>query len=263
MWSCNRIALALLITTFLWRSSSGGDGTVSSNISCHGNERRALLKFRASLNDSFNHLASWGEDPDCCKWEGVVCHNQTRYVLQLKLASPHRFYVGFEQTSSNNYWGLSGELNPALLELEQLQDLDLSYNDFKGIQIPTFLGSLKELKYLSLSSANFGGEIPYQLGNLSKLVFLDISRGDHVNAILRSRGLDWLKGMPSLNYLNLDLVDLSKTGVSWEHTLNHFTSLIELHLHSCGLPRLVTYLTSPLCEYSTWARIQLGNFRNG
>lgn len=150
-----------------------------------------------------------------------------------------------------------------MLELEQLQVLDLSYNDFKGIQIPTFLGSLKELKYLSLSSSNFGGEIPYQLGNLSKLVFLDISRGDHINAILRSRGLDWLKGMPSPNYLNLDMVDLSKTGVAWEHTLNHFISLTELHLHSCGLPRLVIYLNLTSLRILDLGSNSIGKFRNG
>ncbi|XP_028113866.1 receptor-like protein EIX1 [Camellia sinensis] len=47
-------------------------------------------------------------------------------------------------------------------------------NDFQGIAIPNFLGSLEKLSYLDLSNASFGGMIPPHLGNLSKLRHLDL-----------------------------------------------------------------------------------------
>ena len=38
-----------------------------------------------------------------------------------------------------------GKINPSLLDLKHLIYLDLSYNDFGGIQIPKFLGSMGSL----------------------------------------------------------------------------------------------------------------------
>ncbi|KAK2991192.1 hypothetical protein RJ640_002306 [Escallonia rubra] len=64
---------------------------------------------------------------------------------------------------------LGGKINPSLLNLEQLSYLDLSHNDFGGIQIPSFISSLKTLRHLNLSHAGFGRLIPPGLGNLSDL----------------------------------------------------------------------------------------------
>ncbi|XP_022922764.1 probable LRR receptor-like serine/threonine-protein kinase At3g47570 [Cucurbita moschata] len=47
-------------------------------------------------------------------------------------------------------------------------------NDFEGVRIPSFLGSMVSLRYLDLSYSSFGGLIPHELGNLSNLNHLDL-----------------------------------------------------------------------------------------
>ncbi|CDP05445.1 unnamed protein product [Coffea canephora] len=78
---------------------------------------------------------------------------------------------------SNNH--LSGRVPPCLGNLRELGILNLAnYSSLSGqIPIPTFLGLLKNLRYLNLSGAGFHGEIPHHLGNLSHLhlTYLDLS----------------------------------------------------------------------------------------
>ncbi|CDP20683.1 unnamed protein product [Coffea canephora] len=125
----------------------------SSNFTCIESERQALLRLRDSLTDESNRLSSWiGED--CCSWDGISCHKTTGYVVTLDLR--------------NTY------LSPSLVNLTNLRYLDLSLNNFSGIRIPTYLGLLKDLRYLNLSDAGFVGEVPHHLGNLSHLRYLDI-----------------------------------------------------------------------------------------
>ncbi|PWA37975.1 leucine-rich repeat protein [Artemisia annua] len=64
---------------------------------------------------------------------------------------------------------LKGCLSRSLLGLTQLKHLDLSCNDFGLTQVPEFIGSLGNMRYLNLSRSNFSGIIPPQLGNLSNL----------------------------------------------------------------------------------------------
>eukprot|EP01018_Ginkgo_biloba_P033886 Gb_36995 [translate_table: standard] len=57
---------------------------------CPVEEREALLKFRASLNDSNAHLKSW-EGVECCRWRGVKCsYGEAKHVVTLDL---HGFYL--------------------------------------------------------------------------------------------------------------------------------------------------------------------------
>jgi Leucine-rich repeat (LRR) protein len=68
---------------------------------------------------------------------------------------------------------LSGDLE-SLLFMEQLEHLDLSYNEFNGT-MPTQLGGLLNLRYLFLSFNDFTpGEIPTELGKLTKLADLSL-----------------------------------------------------------------------------------------
>ncbi|PNX68293.1 receptor protein kinase-like protein, partial [Trifolium pratense] len=59
--------------------------TENEEMTCKESERRALLKFKQSLQDEFGMLSTWKDDPnaDCCKWKGVQCNNQTGYVEKL------------------------------------------------------------------------------------------------------------------------------------------------------------------------------------
>jgi Leucine-rich repeat (LRR) protein len=96
-----------------------------------------------------------------------------------------------------------------LLALDHLEHLDLSHNELEGStgRIPEFLGYLKSLTYLNLSGIPFYGGVPPQLGNLSKLQYLAYS---FVGETLPySTDLSWLTRLPSIQYLNLNGVNLS------------------------------------------------------
>ncbi|XP_027099186.1 receptor-like protein EIX1 [Coffea arabica] len=99
---------------------------------------------------------------------------------------------------------LGGQLSPSLVNLTNLRYLDMSSNDFSGIQVPAFLGLLKNLRYLNLSSAGFDGEIPHHLGNLSHLRYLDLGWNS-----LSTKDLGWIAGLSSLEGLVLSKLNLA------------------------------------------------------
>ncbi|KAM3395793.1 receptor-like protein EIX2 [Capsicum galapagoense] len=202
------------------------------NISCIKSEKEALLNFKKGLIDPSSRLSSWiGEE--CCKWQGIVCHNRTRNVMKIKLRN---VFISDDEGDGYQSYELSGVISPSLLVLESLSYLDLSSNNFGGIQIPKFFGSFRYLKYLNLSNAGFGGTVPPHIGNLSRLQFLDLSsysiNEPFVNNLL------WLSGIQSLKYLNLGSVDLSKVRNHWLESLDMIPSLVELHLPQCMLSNL-------------------------
>ncbi|OAY67163.1 Receptor-like protein 12 [Ananas comosus] len=198
-------------------------------------ERKALLTFKSGLVDPQNLLSSW-EGEDCCKWRGVVCSNTTGHVVKLNLRNSCNTFI--EECSC-----LSGEINPSLLLLTNLEHLDVSMNNFSGTSIPAFLGSLKNLRYLNLSYLNFGGTIPPQIGNLSKLHYLDLSFAFAFSGItLRVDDILWLTRLSSLKYLDLSLVNMS-TSTGWLHAVNMLPSLKVLHLADCSLPGISTSLS--------------------
>ncbi|TYI94074.1 hypothetical protein E1A91_D02G178100v1 [Gossypium mustelinum] len=116
-------------------------------------------------------------------------------------------------------------LNPSLLNLKYLSYLDMSGNNFQGIPIPEFIGSLKNLRYLDLSEASFNGEVPHSLGNLSYLEYLDLSMYGSYPLQL------WASAM-----------NLSRAN-NWFEAVNMLLSLTTLYLSSCelnGLPESLT-----------------------
>ena len=119
--------------------------------------------------------------------------------MELQLGNP---YVD----SDYRNFMLGGEISPTLLELEFLSYLNLSWNDFEGRPIPSFLGSMGSLRYLDLSSAEFGGVVPHQLGNLSTLRHLDLG----YNSGLYIENLDWISHLSFLKYLDLGWVNLHR-----------------------------------------------------
>ena len=130
--------------------------TADSEVRCIESERHALLNFKQDLEDPSNRLASWAaaaaaSDVDCCDWIGVICHNRTSHVLQLHLRT---FYPLYDELTTDDaqYFAqyeayersmFGGKINPSLLDLKHLIYLDLSGNNFSGIQIPKFLGSME------------------------------------------------------------------------------------------------------------------------
>lgn len=200
-------------------------GVESSNniINCIEKERHALLKFREKLVDDSNTLASWETQKDCCNWKGITCNNQTGHVVMLDLS----YNVSNIQFA---HVPLSGEISPWLLNLNYLTYLDLSFNNFEGFKIPSFLSSFHQLKDLKLAGAGFIGPVSHTLGNLSGLHSLDISR----NGIVIDN-LEWLSHLSSLRNLNMSNINFTNV-TNWPQSICKLPSLIELHLVSCKLP---------------------------
>ncbi|KAL5567838.1 hypothetical protein UlMin_024413 [Ulmus minor] len=214
----------------------------STSANCLENERKALLQFRRGLVDD-SMLFSWKNHTDCCHWRGVKCNNQTGHVIVLDL-----------NNSEGDHF-LEGKIDVlSLLELQHLNYLDLSFNDFEIFQLPNSIDCLSQLKYLKLSSVNLVGSVPCQLGNLSYLKTLDLSWNFNLKVI----NLDWLSSLSSLRSLNLSSVDLSKV-VSWPQSVSKLPSLLELQLDSCNLPDVSPRLLPLINSTSSLRVLQLND----
>ncbi|CAN6569540.1 unnamed protein product [Malus baccata var. baccata] len=214
----------LVVLTSAKCCSSAG---ISSNIRCLQAEKSALLQFKQGLIDKSDILASWETGQDCCEWRGIACNNETDHVVTLDLH--FGYYI-------SNRYSLSGVIAPSLLELPYLTYLDLSFNYFQG-EIPKFIGSLSRLEQLKLAGAHLSGPIPSQLGNLSRLYTLDLSQND-----VTFENLEWLSHLSSLRYLDMSYLNFSEV-VNWPESISKLPSLVELQLHECNLPNVISSLS--------------------
>ncbi|KAL0321470.1 UNVERIFIED_CONTAM: Receptor-like protein EIX2 [Sesamum calycinum] len=172
---------------------------------------------------------------DCCKWEGVHCHNRSNHVTQLNLA----------------FYQLQGKISTSLLELKHLRYLDFSENDFKYAPIPEFIGSFTKLRYLRLSNSNFSGPIPRQIGNMISLEYLDLSKNgleggipkhfgnlsSLVNLYMNENNLtgdlhELILSLSGPTEKKLEKLDLSMNTISgFFPNMSRFSSLLTLGLH--------------------------------
>ncbi|KAL8233844.1 hypothetical protein R6Q59_019944 [Mikania micrantha] len=217
-------------------------------MACLDSERQALLEFKHGLIDEAHRLALWVvDDKDCCRWDGIACDNSTGHVHRIHLRGPNFLniaYITDRFEEAEKKW-LRGNKSRSLLGLKQLKHLALSSNDFAGIQVTKFIGSLQNLRYLNLSNSFFSGIIPPQLGNLSKLHVLCLGIRPQYGASFEQTSMvnmHWLSSLRLLQYLDLSGVDLSKANDHWLHVINNLHSLVELHVSACSLTKTRLYV---------------------
>jgi len=213
----------LIVLLLLMKLAPGFiSGVKGATFGCIERERQALLKFKEDLIDDFGLLSTWGseeEKRDCCKWRGVGCNNRTGHVTHLDLHWEN--YI-------NGY--LTGKISNSLLELQHLSYLNLNRNSFEGSSFPYFIGSLKKLRYLDLSSIGIVGTLSNQFWNLSRLQYLDLSGNYYVNFT----SLDFLSNLFSLEYLDLSGNNLSQV-IDWIQTVKKFPFLKILLFRNCDI----------------------------
>ncbi|EEF47493.1 receptor-like protein EIX2 [Ricinus communis] len=240
------------------------------NAGCIDIEREALIKFKADLKDPSGRLSSW-VGKDCCSRLGVGCSRETGNIIMLDLKN--RFPYTFINLEGDAYEKgmaayrlscLGGNLNPSLLELKYLYYLDLSFNNFQGLTIPSFIGSLSELTYLDLSSSSFFGLVPPHLGNLSNLRYLNLNSPSVLNISSYFQNLphnyhvsdlNWITRLSHLEYLNLAYINLSSASPTWLQDINMLPSLSQLHLPFCNLYHFPQ--TLPMMNFSSLLLLDL------
>ncbi|KAK7380534.1 hypothetical protein VNO78_33047 [Psophocarpus tetragonolobus] len=164
-----------------------------AEVKCIERERQALLKFKQGILYDYDMLSTWSEDEnngDCCKWERVKCNNATGHVQILDLHGEHDYYF-------------TGVINISLLiHLQNMEYLDLSWNEFIYSHIPKLIGSFTKLRHLNLSYSEISGSIPFELGNISKLEYLNLNH-NHLFGEIPSQ----LGKLTHLRYLDLSYND--------------------------------------------------------
>lgn len=127
MRKCNAMIMVFLLLTILSLCKA-------STLIFHEKEKQALLSIKHALTDPTNRLSSWSVNEDCCGWTWVHCDNVSGWVVELHLGNWN------DPSAIGPYGILGGKISHALLELQFL-----SYNDFGGTPIPSFLGSMQSL----------------------------------------------------------------------------------------------------------------------
>ncbi|XP_030963591.1 receptor-like protein EIX1 [Quercus lobata] len=253
----NLLYLLLITESISLEAVPSNSIAVNANVRCIEIERVALQKFRKGLKDPFNRLSSW-VGQDCCNWEGIGCSNQTSNVVKLDLGSSNLCdFEGGSQYTPDQPNCLSGKLDPSLQNLKYLSYLNLSNINFQGLSFPYFLGSLKKLTFLDLSFTMFSGVVSPSLGNLTNLSYLNLIPSQLSERTLSVSNIYWLTNLSSLQYLNLQNIDLSKAETHWLQVVNMLPSLSELYLSSCGLHHLPQ--TLPFVNLTSLSVLDLSN----
>ncbi|XP_015158579.1 receptor-like protein 12 isoform X4 [Solanum tuberosum] len=137
----NLYSLVVQLTTRLWVLDLHNLLNQYSKGICRDNEQRALESLKKEVDDPLDIPSSWVVGKDCCEWEGVVCNNLTRCVIEL-----HISYLRI-----NNLEWLS-----SLLSLENLEMYHVDLCEATNwLHVINMLPSL-----VDLSSSRFNSPIP-------------------------------------------------------------------------------------------------------
>ncbi|KAJ0090407.1 hypothetical protein Patl1_14642 [Pistacia atlantica] len=161
---------------------------VSLGEGCWEEERTALLQLKHFFPNSYGYFYNWVENSECCRWERVMCDNNTGRVIKLDLWDVRDWNLG--------EWYLNASL---FSPFQQLKSLDLSFNYIAGcIENEGFerLSRLSNLKELNLGVNNFNNNILSSLDGLSSLKYLYLD-------INRFKGAINIEGLQSLKKLDM------------------------------------------------------------
>ncbi|CAL9002865.1 unnamed protein product [Prunus brigantina] len=209
-------------------------------------QQSLLLQLKNSLEfDSAksNKLKQWKNGSDYCSWEGVSCKDGC--VSHLDLSSE----------------SISGGLDnsSALFDLRYIENLNLAYNNFNNIQIPSKFDKLTDLSYLNLSNAGFVGQIPIEIAHLGRLVTLDFSTLYYPGTPslkLENPNLNVLIGnLSELVELHLDGVNISARGAQWCQAIS--SSLPKLRVLSLSASNISGPFDSSLLKLHTLSVIRI------
>ncbi|KAH0780826.1 hypothetical protein KY290_000424 [Solanum tuberosum] len=234
---------------------------------CRENEQRALEILKKEIYDPSNILSSWVVGKDCCEWEGVVCNNLTRHVIDLRisidrfdsrylrinnlewltsLSSLENLEIESVDLSKANEWLQVINMLPSLVDLRlvhcslhhitplldyhnfsSLKSLNLSENYNLGSSVPQWVFYLPNLVSLDLSCCYFTGPLPDGPVNLTYLTTFKAS-GNYLNCRLPK----WL-----FDFNNLEHLDLSASGIEGviQSKSGNITKLKHLDLSSNNL----------------------------
>ncbi|KAK7314084.1 hypothetical protein VNO77_39293 [Canavalia gladiata] len=192
---------------------------------CNEQEKQILLSFKSGVIDPSGMLSTWSIKEDCCDWKGVECDITGRVTNLTLPCSTDDESISILGSRQNKSHCLTGELHLSLLQLQFLKYLDLSNNNFQAINYTLPL---------------------HGSGNSSTLIHLDLSS----NEILLIDDLRWLLSLSSLQYLNLNFIDLHKQ-TQWLQLFN-LPSLSELHLRSC----LLENINNPYLHYVNFTSLE-------
>ncbi|KAI3417428.1 Protein kinase domain-containing protein [Psidium guajava] len=168
-------------------------------------ETRALLEFKAQLNDSLNVLESWKESGSPCDFFGVTCDKVSGEVVGISLEGK----------------SLSGAISPSVSKLRSLASLSLPSNSICG-KIPGELANCSNLKVLNLYKNQMAGSVP-DLSALKSLEVLDISANS-----LSGKLPGWVANLTGLISLGLGDNDYDEGEIP--ETLGNLKNLTLLYL---------------------------------
>ncbi|XP_019161089.1 PREDICTED: receptor-like protein 12 [Ipomoea nil] len=194
----------------------------STKAKCLNDQKSLLLGMKNGMvfmSSASTKMAHWNASSDCCFWHGVTCSSEGR-VVGLDLS----------------WEAISGGI-VSLFSLHYLESLSLAFNSFNSSPIPLQMYNLTNLRYLNLSEAGFGGQIPNGLSRLTRLVTLDLSTlfqgGQPLK--LENPNLKLLfENATELREVYLDGVSISAQGREWCEALSSsLPNLRVLSLKSC------------------------------
>ncbi|XP_023888942.1 receptor-like protein EIX1 [Quercus suber] len=141
-----------------------------------------------SINNSLNYLDLssnnlWGEIPDCWKYgHNLIALNLANNNLSGQIPNSTGQLIRLNTLRLENNI-LSGEVPLSLKTCTELAAFHLANNRLLG-NVPTWIGeNLQKLKFLSLCSNSFSGNIPRQLCQLQFLNYLNLSSNSLSGAI--------------------------------------------------------------------------------